>query len=480
MRLKNVSRVNLLPGLFKERQTVNRNYLMSLSSQALLQNFYLEAGIIMPGMQVVENPSESGLHWGWESPTCQLRGHFLGHWMSAASMLIETEHDLELEGRLRHIVSELARCQERNGNGWVGSIPEKYFDILETGVYIWSPQYTIHKTLMGLLDAYKHAGIEQALEILKKASEWHVQWITRIPEDKAWVIYEGEAGGMLEIWASLYEITREEKHMRLCKAYSGYPMFEKLLKGEDALTDNHTNASIPQAHGAAKMYEITGDDTWLSIAELFWKCAVADRPMYATGSANAGEFYIAPGRLYEALGDRNQEFCTMYNTVRLADYLYGFTGKAEYLDYIERALYNGFLAQQNKATGMPTYFLPMRPGSKKKWGTLRNDFWCCHGTMVQAQAYYPYLCYYAEDNTLTVAQYIPSQASLELNGHPVKITQSINMPYGGGLLFGAGNEGGKNRWQQSTYRTLGQNREITFKPIYEIIDEPYTIYFTIK
>ncbi|CRZ34047.1 hypothetical protein DFR55_1449 [Herbinix hemicellulosilytica] len=599
MKYNNLSNVRLIPGLFKVRQTVNRNYLMSLSSQALLQSFYIEAGIIMPGLSVLENPAECGLHWGWEAPICQLRGHFLGHWMSAASMLVETENDLELRGKLEYIVSELARCQERNRNGWIGSIPEKYFDILETDEYIWSPQYTLHKTLMGLLDAYKHAGIGQALDILKKASDWYINWISRIPADKPWVVLKGESGGMLEIWASLYEITKEDKYMDLCKAYSGYSVFEQLLKGEDALTDKHANASIPTAHGAAKMYEITGDKKWLSIAELFWKCAVTDRPMYATGSANAGEFYIAPGKLYQALGDRNQEFCTMYNTVRLADYLYRFTRKAEYLDYIEIALYNGFLAQQNKRTGMPTYFLPMKPGSRKKWGTPRNDFWCCHGTMVQAQAYYPYLCYYTKDNEVTVAQYIPSQASFNLNGNSIKITQNVYMTYGGDFLFSEGKNEGKNRWQfefriesdrefalklripkwhqgevyisvngekiasdindgficikrkwsvsdrlelkfnakltletlpdrsdkaavmegpivlagiderdeglrlvdgkisktfvpfiehtydafpwqQSTYRTVGQGREITFMPLYEITDEPYNIYYTIK
>lgn len=65
------------------------------------------------------------------------------------------------------------------------------------------------------------------------------------------------------------------------------------------------------------------------------------------------------------LGERTQEFCTVYNMVRLADYLFCFTGAHEYLDYIENNLYNGFLAQQNKYTGMPAYFLPMKAGSVK-------------------------------------------------------------------------------------------------------------------
>lgn len=69
-------KVHLLPGLFAERAEVNRAYLMELENQGLLQNFYLEAGIIMPGLQVVEDPETALLHWGWEAPTCQLRGLF--------------------------------------------------------------------------------------------------------------------------------------------------------------------------------------------------------------------------------------------------------------------------------------------------------------------------------------------------------------------------------------------------------------------
>lgn len=100
--------VKILPGVFRERMDVNRSYLMELDSSCLLQNFCLEAGIILPGLQVVDNPETANLHWGWEAPTCQLRGHFLGHWLSAAAKLIAAENDAELKVKLDKIISELA------------------------------------------------------------------------------------------------------------------------------------------------------------------------------------------------------------------------------------------------------------------------------------------------------------------------------------------------------------------------------------
>ena len=56
--------VKILPGVFRERMDVNRRYLMELDANCLLQNFYLEAGIILPGLQVVDDPTTANIHWG--------------------------------------------------------------------------------------------------------------------------------------------------------------------------------------------------------------------------------------------------------------------------------------------------------------------------------------------------------------------------------------------------------------------------------
>jgi DUF1680 family protein len=169
--------------------------------------------------------------------------------------------------------------------------------------------------------------------------------------------------------------------------------------------------------------------------------------MFATTGANAGEFWIPLKSMGSYVSDRDQEFCTVYNMVRVADYLYRRTGDTRYADYIERALYNGFLAQQNKNTGMPSYFLPLNPGAKKKWGSKRHDFWCCHGTMVQAQTLYPELIYYTEDDKISVMQYIPSCAKFEIGGSEVTICQSTEMKdYNNQVFFDDHKGGDKSRW----------------------------------
>lgn len=439
--------VKILPGVFRERMDVNRQYLLELDANCLLQNFYLEAGIILPGLQVVDNPETANLHWGWEAPTCQLRGHFLGHWISAAAKLIAADGEPELRVKLDNIVSELARCQELNGGEWVGSIPEKYFTRLIKNQYIWSPQYVMHKTIVGLSDAYIYAGNTQALDILSHLSDWYITWTEKAAETNPHAVYAGEEAGMLEVWAQLYQLTKDEKYLTLAKRYADAGLFRKLKEGKDSLTNCHANASIPFTHGAAKMYEITGDSDWLEVIKLFWKVAVTDRGMFSTTGMNAGEFWVPPHMQGHFLGSNDQEFCTVYNMVRTASYLLKYTGEAQYADYIERALYNGFLAQQNAQTGMPAYFLPLGAGSRKKWGTKTRDFWCCHGTMVQAQTLYPELVWFTDGDKITAAQYIPSEFTAEMNGANVTVSQTTGMKYyNDQAFFDEKDDGQMSRW----------------------------------
>ncbi|MBR6401905.1 MAG: glycoside hydrolase family 127 protein [Eubacterium sp.] len=472
--------VKVTEGLFRKRMDINIEYLKELDDTCLLQNYYFEAGIIIPGMMTLENPEKANLHWGWESPTCQLRGHFLGHYMSAAATIIANDGNAILDAKLRHIVSELRRCQELNGGKWAGPIPEKFFEVMTTDRYIWSPQYTIHKLLMGLLDTYKYTGNEEALLVLSGMADWFFDWTEDMKHRAPDTIFKGEQAGMLELWADAFAVTGDERYRTLAETYKGQGLFKLIKSGKDSLTDEHTNASIPIIQGAAKMYELTGDDEWRKIVEEFWKSAVTDRGMYATTGANAGEFWIPPMKMGEYRGDRGQEFCTVYNMVRVAQYLFKWTGDSRYSDYIEKCIYNGYLAQQNKDTGMPTYFLPMTTGSKKKWATKRNDFWCCQGTMIQAETRYPEMIYAADDEAgrLYVNQYIPSVLEGKVGDKKVKVVQTLNMKnYEVQTLFDEHGGCEKSRWKmlfEISFEddTASKAFTISFRKPVWISDEP--------
>ena len=100
----------------------------------------------------------------------------------------------------------------------------------------------MHKTLLGLMHAYQYAGIDQALVILDGISDWYVDWVKDMEVKNPHAVYSGEEGGMLEVWATLYELTGEEKYRNLAKAYDHPSIFRKLEEGKDALTNCHANA----------------------------------------------------------------------------------------------------------------------------------------------------------------------------------------------------------------------------------------------
>ncbi len=409
--------VILLPGLFRERRELTKAYILRLKTENILQNHLLEAGVR------IDRPYED-MHQGWESPHCQLRGHFAGHWLSAAAQFAALDRDPFLAARVQGAVQELKRCQHLNHGKWVGSIPEKYFAVLVDKRPIWSPQYTLHKTMMGLFDAWRFTRDPEALAVLKNSADWFYTWTEiNIRDGRGAAVYGGECAGMLELWADLYDTTRDERYLRLAARYAMPDLFRDLLAGGDPLSNDHANASIPWIHGAARLYEITGDTRYREIVETFWKQAVEKRGMFATTGNNAGEFWIPSQQFGRFLGSRTQEHCTVYNMIRVAQFLLRWTGDARYADYIERALYNGVLAQQNPHTGMIAYFLPLQPGAKKVWGSERHDFWCCHGTLVQAQAMYEELIYQHSADGVAITQFIPSQLVFGDEGQQIRITQ---------------------------------------------------------
>ncbi len=408
------------------RRKDNYDYLMKLTNDNLMRNYEFEAGL----MQYDHYPS--GIHGGWENPYCQLRGHFLGHWLSGAAQNYAATGDIQIKAKADAIIERLAVCQMENGGRWAGSIPEKYLDRVAKHKFVWAPQYAFHKTFMGLLDMYEYAGNQQALEIAENWAEWFLEWSAKFTREQFDDILDMETGGMLEIWARMYGFTGKDCYCVLMDRYYRGRLFDTLLAGHDVLTNMHANTTIPEVIGAAIAYHVTQEDKWLDICKAYWNMAVTVRGMFCTGGQTLGEVWTPPQSQQARLGDKNQEFCTVYNMMRLADFLFKVTGESHYLDYYERNLYNGIFAQSywngwlpNGAKseyplfGLLTYFLPLMPGGRKAWASETDDFFCCHGTLVQANASHHEGLVYSNDDSIVIGQYFGMETECELSAGKV-------------------------------------------------------------
>lgn len=241
----------------------------------------------------------------------------------------------------------------------------------------------------------------------------------------------------MEIWAQMLDHTGKDKYRELLKRYYRGRFFDPLLEGKDVLTNMHANTTIPEVLGCARAYEVTGEQHWRDIVEAYWDLAVNQRGQYATGGQTSGEIWSAKQSLGARLGDKNQEYCTVYNMLRLAGYLFRWTKDPRYADYIEMGIYNGMMAQaywqrfktngQHYDTpdeGLLTYFLPLAPGSKKGWASETNDFFCCHGTLVQGNAAWERDILYQEGDNLYVAQYFDFSAKVQVGNQTVELSMA--------------------------------------------------------
>ena len=134
--------VELASSWVKQREDLNTAFLRSLEPDRLLHNFRVNAGL-----SSVAKPLE-----GWESPGVGLRGHFVGHYLSAVSALVERYEDAGLARNLEKVVEGMYACQQAHGNGYLSAFPETDIEVLETRFTgVWAPYYTLHKIMQGLL-----------------------------------------------------------------------------------------------------------------------------------------------------------------------------------------------------------------------------------------------------------------------------------------------------------------------------------------
>lgn len=400
-----IGAVQLRPGLDLTRREATRSYVRSLKPRNLLLNHLLESG------RDQLNAKPEGIHWGWESPTSMVRSHFVGNWMSAMAHFWATTGDSWAKGLLDHVVDEMALCQEANGGEWLAGIPEKYLHWIKQGRAVWAPMYIVHRNMMGLFDAHTLAGNTTALELIINQCRWLTRFTDGMSDDELDDLLDWETGGIQELMADLYGITGATEHLELLRRFDRRRLIDRLLKGDDPLTNMHANQTAQEIVAAARAYEVTGELRWRQACEAYWRCAVTDRGTFATGGQTFGEYWAPPFHFPARLGRSNQEHCVVYHMSRLANHLFQWTGDPAYADYIERNRYNGIFAQQHPETAMVAYYLPLGPGGRKEWSTPTDSFTCCLATSIQAQAQLGTNAFYADGRELTIAQYVASSAT---------------------------------------------------------------------
>lgn len=389
-------------------------YLKSLDADKLLKGFCAIGGV----------QSDATLYGGWESTA--IKGHTLGHYLTAVSQAWATTGDPELKAISYHIVDILAQCQNAD-TGYLAAIPESHYNQLKTGntAGTWVPWYTMHKVLSGLLDAYSLTGNEQALAVASRLGDWVAAHTATWTAATQAIVLNVEYGGMNDALYRLYSYTGSGDHLSAAHSFDEMDLFDSLYNGTDVLNGLHANTTIPKILGALNRYLVLGDgeEYYLQVAENFWQIVVSNHT-YITGGNSEWEHFGEPGILDAERTNCNCETCNTYNMLKLTRELFKITGNRKYADYYENTFINAILSSQNPETGMTTYFQPMATGFFKVYSTPFSNFWCCTGSGMENFSKLGDSIYYRDDNSIYVIRYTAS--SVYWADKELTITQDVD------------------------------------------------------
>jgi DUF1680 family protein len=397
--------VQLLPSLFASNTGRAHAYINFLDLERMLHTFRLNVGL----------PTSAAAMGGWETPTTELRGHSMGHLMSALAQAYASTGTATFKTRGDYLVAELAKCQARAAavgfnTGYLSAYPESFIDRVEARQTVWAPYYTLHKIMAGLLDMHLLAGNAQALQVLNGMAAWTKFRNDRLTQTQRQNMLDTEFGGMNEVLTNLYQLTADPNHLVTAQYFDHAEIFDPLASNVDQLAGYHANTQIPKITGAIREYHATGTTRYRDIAVNFWDI-VTRRHSYAIGGNSNGEYFRAPDRIASELSDSTCESCNSYNMLKLTRQLF-FTNPArtDYMDFYEKNLYNHILGAQNPnvARHAHCYYIPLRPGGQKTYSNDYNNWTCCHGTGMESHTKHGNSIYFFSGTTLYVNLFVPS------------------------------------------------------------------------
>jgi uncharacterized protein len=416
--------VRLGEGPFLRAQQLDEAYLLRLEPDRMLANFRINAGL----------PARAPVYGGWESvePWIEIRchGHTLGHYLGAVACMFESTGDARFAERADYIVKELAECQTRTG-GWLTAFPDgvtPLTDSLAGNKFAGVPWYTVHKVLAGLRDAHRHRGSRAALEVWVRFADWIDRACAGVPDARFQKMLDREHGGMNEVMADLYAITRDNRYAQLAQKFSHQALLQPLADGIDRLDGLHSNTQIPKVIGFSRIAETLGGvgGSYDAAAKFFWQTVTRERS-FATGGHGDLEHFFPKNEFVKHLGSgKTMETCCTHNLLRLTRSLHARDPRAEYFDYFEKALFNGILASQDPDTGMNTYFQSTRPGYVRLYHTPFDSFWCCTGSGIENHARYGESIYARDDDALYVNLFMAS--TLQWRERGLTLTQETEFP----------------------------------------------------
>ncbi|MHB1020835.1 MAG: beta-L-arabinofuranosidase domain-containing protein [Acidobacteriaceae bacterium] len=401
--------VKLTGGPVKEQfDRVHASYL-ALDNDRLLKVYRQRAGLPAPGRQM----------GGWYDADGFVPGHSLGQYISGLARIGAITGDSACHAKVAELVEGFSTACLRSGNPFAGPNAEK----------LW-PCYILDKHVIGLIDAHRLSGVDEAKTLLPKLVEMAVPFMPahghdRIgrknpPYDETYVMPEN----LFAAW----EMTQDRRLYDRAMAYLlDKEFFDPLARGEDVLPGKHAYSHAIALSSAAKAYLVVGDARYRRAMLNAWDF-IEQNQRYASGGWGPEEQFVEPhqGKLFASLTATKAHFetpCGSYAQTKLSRYLMCFTGDAKYGDGLERVLYNTVLGTKiPDSDGDYPYYSNYGAQATKEFYSAKWP--CCSGTLVQGVADYAKNIYFHSGDSLYVNLFLPS----EVHWRGMKLVQQTRYP----------------------------------------------------
>lgn len=417
--------VKLLDGPFKDLQTVNGKTLLAYDADRLMQPYLKEAGLTAKGTAF--------------SNWAGLDGHVGGHYLSALAMHYAATGDVQIKARMDYVISELKRAQDANGkdanfSGYLCGLPngKALWTKIKGGntgaVWdAWVPWYNIHKTYAGLRDAWLYGGSEPARTMFLKLCDWGLTITGGLGDAAMESMMGNEHGGMNEVYADAYAMTKDVKYLNAAKKWSHKWLLNAMAASTDNLDNKHANTQVPKAIGFARIAELSGDATYTKAANFFWNTVVNNRSI-AIGANSRAEIFPDKTKYTDFVEVREgPESCNSYNMLKLTEDLFRMSPQVKYVDFYERSLYNHILSTIHPVHGGYVYFTPARPRHYRVYSKVNAAMWCCVGSGMENPGKYAQFAYMHKSDSLFVNLFMASELNWKERG--VKLVQNTTFPY---------------------------------------------------
>ena len=242
--------------------------------------------------------------------------------------------------------------------------------------------------------------------------------------------------------ARMYRVTGKQAYLDLAKYFldirgNGNIKGAEYSQSHKMVTDQHE--AVGHAVRAAYMYTgmadvaaLTGDKKYIGAINDIWK-DVVDHKLYLTGGIGATGNGEAFGAAYELPNmSAYAETCASIANVYWNSRMFLMNGDAQYIDMLERILYNGLLSGVSLSGDKFFY-----PNPLTSMGQHQRSPWfscaCCISNMTRFMPSIPGYVYAQAENNLYVNLYVANTAEITLPAGKIIIDQGTEYPWKGNV-----------------------------------------------